>query len=84
MIDVQLHLHGADTQRVKMPTVPAEGSYITHGGKVWRVAYVVHGENSTTWGRGRVDVYALQVAGPQCDKLTRSWVDWSTEDEHTP
>ena len=77
MVDVQLHFQGNDTQRHKMPTVPRQGDYITHEGRLWRVAYVVLSEPSTTRGRGMIDLYVVQVADDRRDELERIWTEWS-------
>jgi hypothetical protein len=76
MIDTTIHYKSNGTQRHKMPCLPRPGEYLTHDGRLWRIDAVVHGTPSTTWGKGKIDVYALAVADSLRDDLEQAWATW--------
>ena len=68
MIDLQIHFRGQGTEARQSAALPAVGSYLRHGGGLWRVAAVAMGE--------RVDVYAVAVGEALANELTEAWAAW--------
>jgi hypothetical protein len=77
MIDLSIHFHGNDAQRVKMPCLPRAGEYIVDGGKTWKISAVVHNAASTTWGKAGVSLFCMEVAGDHANELGATWAGWS-------
>jgi hypothetical protein len=81
MIDAVIHYKSSSSKRQRMPAVPRPGEYLTHGGKVWKVDSILFSTPTTTWGKGSIDVYCIQIAHARREELERQWAVWSAKHE---
>jgi hypothetical protein len=79
MIDVQVHYKSSSSIRQRLAAVPRPGDYLTHDGKVWRIDAVVHGTPTTTWGKGSIDVYCIEVDEIRTNELEAEWSAWTKQ-----
>jgi hypothetical protein len=72
VVDCLIHFKGADARWQRLPAVPRVGDYIEHDARLWKIDAVVFRNGSTTWSRGKVDVFVL-AASSECKEELEKW-----------
>jgi hypothetical protein len=72
MSDVTIYFRGSKSENRALPAVPAVGTYIIDGTRLWLVDTVAIGDV--------VNVYAIEVSAGLASELTAAWSAWCKAD----